>query len=204
MCLSHLSQRLSQFVSMEAIIPEKQSILPVFVFVSVVSVVPTEGFMQENSQNGRFCVCLTCLTCLTCLRGVSLALIKKNNLSLHCRKQVKNGWFRFLSHLSHLLKNSQIGRLCVCLTCLTCLNPPPCVRSGSPHPRLDAVCQKHAKSGPSWANQYQTRVGRASIERRLGGPVSSPSGLGEPSPSRWVSKLNKQARLSLLAFFGVE
>ena len=51
LCLSHLSQSLSQFVSMEAVIPENSQICQLFfVFVSVVSV-STEGFMQEKQPN---------------------------------------------------------------------------------------------------------------------------------------------------------
>ena len=95
-------------------------------------------------------------------------------------------------------------------------------------PKACKNTQKRAQLGEpvstrGWASQYRAQVGRtsikpervgrtsikngvgrASIERRLGGPVSSPSGLGEPSPSRWVSKTQQKGPLSLLAFFGVE
>ena len=55
------------------------------------------------------------------------------------------------------------------------MSPPfPRIASAPPHPRLDAVCQKHAKS------RYQNEVGRTRIERGLGGPVSNLNGLGGP------------------------
>ena len=41
---------------------------------------------------------------------------------------------------------------------------------------------KTHKIRPSWASQYPTRVGRASIERGLGGPVSSPDPLHLTDP----------------------
>ena len=69
-----------------------------FMFVSVASVVPTQGFMQQNNQKmdvlwsqlfplqvsckkkskkSLGLCCLTCLTCLTCLSETSLAPRKK-------------------------------------------------------------------------------------------------------------------------------
>ena len=73
-----------------------------FMFVSVASAVPTQGFMQQNNQKWTFfglnpcqlfplmqkkskrllgLCCLTCLTCLTCLSETSLAPRKKKVMS---------------------------------------------------------------------------------------------------------------------------
>ena len=53
---------------------------------------------------------------------------------------------------------------------------------------------KTRKNGHSWASQYQTWVGRASIERGLADQYQAPSGLGGPvsSPTRGVSKSLKK------------
>ena len=39
---------------------------------------------------------------------------------------------------------------------------------------------KTHKNRPSWASQYQSKVGQTRIERGLGGPVSNLNGLGGP------------------------
>ena len=53
---------------------------------------------------------------------------------------------------------------------------------------------KTRKNGHSWASQYHTWVGRASIERGLADQYQAPSGLGGPvsSPTRGVSKSQKK------------
>ena len=113
----------------------------------------------RKQQSCRFCVRLACLTCLSCSKtskstGFVFVSLVPFFVSLVSLAQKQPNWpalcLSHLSHLSHLFQ------------------PPPCLRSGSPHPWLDVVCQKHAKSGPSWANQCQNGVGRTSIKKRVG------------------------------------
>ena len=67
----------------------------------------------------------------------------------------------------------------------------------SPHPRLDAMQNRGIEtelgepvSKRSWANQYQKRSW-----------ADEPGGLGGPSPTRWVSKLNKKTPAATLRRF---
>ena len=155
-------------------------------FVSLVSIVQIS--QQNCSQTANFAAFVS--DSLVSLVSVAQ---KHQNRQVSC-----------LSHLSHF-----------CLTCLTCsktaklagfvfvslvslVSTPPPVFGQAPPPSAGCGLPKTCKivvSKRSWASQYRNGVGRASTERRLGGPVSSPSGLGEPSPSRWVSKTQqKKAR----------
>ena len=167
LCLSHLSQSLSQFVSMEAVIPENRQICQFFfVFVSVVSV-STEGFMQENSQTGPFCVCLTCLTCLTCLRGAL--------------------WLWEKKHRSVWADQYPFGQ--------TSANPnPPKKIVGPPH-LLGQTSTKQTPS-TRWASQYLKKknpprpVGQTSTFKKKEYP---PDPLGRPVPiptstTRWANQ----------------
>ena len=173
----------------------------VFVFVSLVSAVVSVclngGYYTRKQSNlPVFCVCFSCLSRpnrgfhagkqpkwpvlrlshLSHLSHLSQGGLsgsdKKNNLSLHCRKQVKNGWFRFcLTCLTCFregfhTKKGQIGPFCVCLTCLT---HPPKTFVG-PH----LLGQTSTKQTPSthWASQCPSQlpppVGRTStLKKRI-------------------------------------
>ena len=61
--------------------------------------------------------------------------------------------------------------------------------------------QKHAKTGPVGRTSIKTELGEPVSKTGLGEPVSGPSGLGEPSPSRWVSKTQQKGPLPLFVFF---
>ena len=95
-----------------------------------------------GTVSGQFCVVSFCLTCLNCL-NFSAGLIRKQQICrfcvrltcltcISCSKTSKSTGFvfvslvPFLSHLSHLLKNRQIGRFfCLSHLSLVSLVSPP-------------------------------------------------------------------------------
>ena len=173
----------------------------------------------------KFCICLTCLTCLTSLisdqaprkalrrdefffsraRDPPLRQVRQVRQVRQTKKRPFGIVFRTvlcglsLSHLSQLSKYlSKIAYKQPILP-LTCLNPPPCLRSGSPHPRLDAVCLKEAQAiEPKnqskkirWESQYQNGVGGTSIKNGVG--RTSTLKKIETLQTRWANQYLKKA-----------